>query len=417
MLFPVRLLEEVEIPLEFEHVQAAQLMDWQPEESHSGFNQFVQDIARVLGPPPGPKPEYESPPDGEGQGGQDGRRQESEPSTPPIQSLRYILIGIGLLLVIGAIVVYGIVSQGPSPSPPIAKSDEPSPKQSQETTPPPAPAPSEKPPSNPPKETPTVPPATKEVQTTVPKPQPSAGPAKNITGKDGAPMVLILAGEFWMGSPDGKGNNDEHPQQRVYVDTYYMDKFEVSVSRYTEFMQLTGRGAPNYWDQVNTVRHSNLPVVGVDWYDAEAYCRWAEKRLPTEAEWEKAARSTDGRTYPWGNEPPTSRLANFGKGAAKNVYDERLAPIDSYEAGNSPHGIHHMAGNVWEWTTDWYDEHLYAKSPQRNPKGPSNGTDKVLRGGGWGNDLASVRSAYRARQTPTTRGVKHGFRCAQDSSK
>jgi formylglycine-generating enzyme required for sulfatase activity len=252
--------------------------------------------------------------------------------------------------------------------------------------------------------------------TAKPEPQPMTQ-AREITGKDGAPMVLILAGEFWMGSPDGKGNNDEHPQHRVYLDTYYMDKFEVSVSRYTEFMQSTGRGAPDFWDQVNTVRHSNLPVVGVDWHDAEAYCRWAGKRLPTEAEWEKAARSTDGRTYPWGNEPPTSRLANFGKGAAKNGYDERLAPVDSYEAGNSPYGIHHMAGNVWEWTADWYDEHLYAKSPRRDPKGPSNGADKVLRGGGWGNDLASVRSAYRVRLTPTTRGVEHGFRCAQDSPK
>ncbi len=92
-----------------------------------------------------------------------------------------------------------------------------------------------------------------------------------------------------------------------------MDKFEVTVSRYAEFMRSTGRRAPAYWDQVNTGKHSNLPVVGVDWHDAEAYCRWAEKRLPTEAEWEKAARGTDGRTYPWGNEQPTPRLANFGK--------------------------------------------------------------------------------------------------------
>ena len=136
---------------------------------------------------------------------------------------------------------------------------------------------------------------------------------REITGKDGAPMVLIPAGEFWMGSPDGGGKKDEHPRHRVFLDAFYMDKFEVTVSRYAEFMRSTTRSGLLRTGSVNIVRHRNLPVVGVYWHDAEAYCRWAEKRLPTEAEWEKAARGTDGRTYPWGNEPPTSRLANFGK--------------------------------------------------------------------------------------------------------
>lgn len=240
---------------------------------------------------------------------------------------------------------------------------------------------------------------------------------REITGKDGAPMVLILGGEFWMGSPDGKGSEDEHPQHRVHLDAYYMDRFEVTVSRYAEFMQSAGWGAPDFWGQVNTGKHGHLPVVGVDWHEAEAYCRWAGKRLPTEAEWEKASRGQDGRAYPWGNEPPTPRLTNFGKGAAKNVYDERLAPVESFEAGNSPYGLHHMAGNAWEWTADWYDGRFYAKSPQRNPTGPSNGTDKVSRGGAWGTDLANVRSALRVGLTPTTRGIEHGFRCAQDSPK
>ena len=240
---------------------------------------------------------------------------------------------------------------------------------------------------------------------------------REITGKDGAPMVLILGGEFWMGSPDGKGNEDEHPQHRVHLDAYYMDRFEVTVSRYAEFMQSAGWGAPDFWGQVNTGKHGHLPVVGVDWHEAEAYCRWAGKRLPTEAEWEKASRGQDGRAYPWGNEPPTPRLANFGKGAAKNVYDERLAPVESFEAGNSLYGLHHMAGNVWEWTADCYDGRFNAKSPQRNPTGPSNGTDKVSRGGAWGTDLANVRSALLVGLTPTTRGIEHGLRCAQDSPK
>ncbi len=128
-------------------------------------------------------------------------------------------------------------------------------------------------------------------------------------------MVLIPVGEFWMGSPDDEGGKNEHPRHRVYLDAYDMDRFEVTVSRYAEFLQSTGREAPHDWAKVKISKHSNLPVVGVSWNDAETYCRWAGKRLPTEAEWEKAARGTDGRTYPWGDEQPTSRLPTSGKSA------------------------------------------------------------------------------------------------------
>ena len=239
---------------------------------------------------------------------------------------------------------------------------------------------------------------------------------REITGKDGASMVLIPAGEFWMGSPDGEGSTDEHPRHRVYLDAYAMDKFEVTVSRYAKFLKSSGRRPPEYWDQGNTDKHNNLPVVGVNWHDAEAYCQWAEKRLPTEAEWEKAARGTDGRMYPWGNEGPTPRLANFGKDYTNvnNVYDERLAPVERFEAGKSPYGLHHMAGNVWEWTADWYDEQYYEKSPPQNPKGPSSGTQKVIRGGSWSDAPFNVRSAHRNGLTPTNRYNHFGFRCAQD---
>ncbi|MEK7761082.1 MAG: SUMF1/EgtB/PvdO family nonheme iron enzyme [Nitrospirota bacterium] len=238
-----------------------------------------------------------------------------------------------------------------------------------------------------------------------------------ITGKGDAPMMLIPAGEFWMGSPNGVGAPDEHPRHRVYLDAYYMDRFEVTVSRYTESMQSTGRQDPRYWKQVKTGKHSDLPVIGVDWHDAEAYCRWVGKRLPTEAEWEKAARGTDGRTYPWGNNKPTTRLGNFMKKTLANAYDERLAPAESYEEGQSPYGLHHMAGNVWEWTADWYDEHFYAASPQRNPTGPLTGTYKVIRGGSWDDEPVDVRSAYRGKYQPMERYDNIGFRCAQDRPK
>lgn len=240
-------------------------------------------------------------------------------------------------------------------------------------------------------------------------------PDHEITGKDGAPMVLIPAGEFMMGSQDNEGEKDERPRHRVYLDAFYMDKFEVTVSLYGAFMRSTGQPTPENWNLVKTSKHNDLPVVGVDWSGADAYCHWAGKRLPTEAEWEKAARGTDGRTYPWGDESPTTRLAIYGKPFSMNAYEEKLARVDSYEAGKSPYGLYHMAGNVWEWVGDWYDQNYYGKSPERNPKGPSSGEYRVLRGGSWFVEPVFVRSATRYWTTPTTRRVYFGFRCARDA--
>jgi formylglycine-generating enzyme required for sulfatase activity len=244
--------------------------------------------------------------------------------------------------------------------------------------------------------------------------KPEVAPGREIIGRDGAPMVLIPAGEFWMGSPDGEGNGPEHPRHQVYLDAFYIDQVEVTVSRYAEFLRSMSRSEPLVWYQADPRKHGNLPVVGVDWNDADAYCRWAGKRLPTEAEWEKAARGTDERRYPWGTEVPTNRLANFGKDKSVYAY-EKLAPVESYETGKSPYGVYHMAGNVWEWVADWYDENYYAKSLERNPKGPSSGQYRVQRGGSWGNKPVEVRSALRHRLTPTAQSFFIGFRCAQDT--
>ena len=239
-------------------------------------------------------------------------------------------------------------------------------------------------------------------------------PLKETTGNDGAPMVLVPAGEFTMGSNDG--DEDEKPLHTVDLDAFYIDQYEVTVEGYQRFLTQTRRATPDYWEHVSLRRDAQKPVVGIDWDDAQAYCQWAEKRLPTEAEWEKAARGTDQRTYPWGESKPNSRTANFGKG--KNwdvVYAEALKAVGSYERGRSPYKAYDMAGNVWEWVADWYDQNYYGNSPTKNPQGPLSGAEKVLRGGSWYNDPSYLRSATRYWIYPSERLATLGVRCAQDA--
>ncbi|MFM8551584.1 MAG: formylglycine-generating enzyme family protein [Nitrospiraceae bacterium] len=231
------------------------------------------------------------------------------------------------------------------------------------------------------------------------------------SGLDGAPMVLIPAGEFEMGSGEHEGEADERPKHRVYLDAYYIDRFQVTVSRYAAFIEATKREPPRSWSSGRAQEEGEWPVVGVDWLDAEAYCQWAGRRLPTEAEWEKAARGADGRKYPWGNEEPTSRHANFGKQESDEL--TRTA-VGRYEAGKSPYGVYDLAGNVWEWTADWYDENYYRQSASRNPQGPPQGLSKATRGGSWDRHQFTLRSANRNGMTPTNRLKSLGVRCAQD---
>jgi len=215
---------------------------------------------------------------------------------------------------------------------------------------------------------------------------------REFTGQDGAPMVLVPAGEFQYGD-----NN-----QRLSLPAFYMDKYEVSTRLYATFIRDTRRAQPRDWSQqVALVGSGDRPVVNVTWYDADAYCRHYGKRLPMEQEWEKAARGTDGRTYPWGNAEPTAGLANYtqsGCGLFCNVYAEKLKPVNSYPGGRSPYGIYNMAGNVWEWTSSDYA-----------------GSSKVLRGGAWNDSGRYVRSANRFWNYPSTGSDYNGFRCAQDA--
>jgi formylglycine-generating enzyme required for sulfatase activity len=242
---------------------------------------------------------------------------------------------------------------------------------------------------------------------------------REIIGKDGAPMMLVPAGEFTMGS--NTGHSEEKPVHHVYVDAFYMDQYEVTVTLYAKFLNATGRYQPTlYGFQAALASQGDRPVIGVTWHDAVAYCQWAGKRLPTEAEWEKAARGTDRREYPWGNEAPSSDRGNYGQYPMPNInpYADRLKPVGSYGNGKSPYGIYDMAGNVWEWVADWYGD--YSVNPERNPKGPPSKEMaihpyKVLRGGSWYIDPSDLRSAHRHADLPSHPNAINGFRCAQDA--
>src|SRR5262245_35329335 len=222
-------------------------------------------------------------------------------------------------------------------------------------------------------------------------------------------MALVPAGEFTMGSV--MGEPDEQPVRKVYVDAFYIDKEQLTVGKYGTFLDSTSHEAPPDWDIMKKSMNQRRPVVNVDWADAAAYCKWAGKRLPTEAEWEKAARGTDGRIYPWGNQLPTDTHASMNKEIWKN--HAAVAPVGMYEAGKSPYGIYDMAGNVWEWVSDWYSEDYYRTAPLRNPTGPSTGHYKVVRGASWGSNPKDLRSSNRESRLPSFGSLGTGFRCAK----
>ena len=386
VLFPVMMLEEVRIPLEFRDVQTAHLMDWQPEQDHAGFDQFVEDLAHKIG------------------------------------------------------ALVSAETQTKSAGKPLADTTLGEPIRSQSKA---------------------------RSETTGDKLRPKDVPAKHIVGQDGAPMVLIQAGRFWMGSTKDEVDRaimeagvdqqtaegwlkPEFPRHQVYIDAFYLDKYEVSNRLFQEFIRQTGyrttaeREGSAFvfvegkgWEDVkganwqkpeagtsvfdsNRVEH---PVASVSWEDAQAYCRWAGKRLPTEAEFEYALRAGTTSKYWWGpGNPGARRVENIADEAAKHLLQTimsgyhdsavRTAPVGSYEA--NPWGLHDISGNAREWTADWYDGDYYSKSSVRNPTGPSSGQYRVFRGGSWIDGPVNVRSADRLGYIPTARTGTLGFRCAQD---
>lgn len=227
-------------------------------------------------------------------------------------------------------------------------------------------------------------------------------------GDDGAPLVRVPAGVARL------GGSDTTPPRDVYLEAFEIDRHEVTVARYAAFLAATGRvRVPDGWEQVEPGVHDGLPVVGVDWHDADAYCRWAGRRLPTEAEWEKAARGADGRRYPWGDAAPTVAHANFDN-AAPDAYDGGLAPVGSHPRGRSPYGVDDLAGNAAEWVADWYTE-SFPHPTVHNPRGPPHGETRVVRGGARFDPGSHQAAAARWFGAPDLRLDSIGFRCARDA--
>jgi formylglycine-generating enzyme required for sulfatase activity len=229
--------------------------------------------------------------------------------------------------------------------------------------------------------------------------KPRAAAQNSYVAKDGSTMTLVSGGKFTMGSQDG--DPDELPAHEVYVDSFYIDVHEVTIGQYKKFMEATGHQKPYFWQPELDKKED--PAVGVSCQDAADYATWAGKRLPTEAEWEYAARggNLEG-IYPWGDASDTSH-ANFKSFG--------ILPVKSLKPNN--YGVYDMIGNVWEWCSDWYDKDYYYVSQQKNPRGPATGTHKVLRGGAWHCAEDEIRVSNRYFALPDAKSFNVGFRCAQ----
>lgn len=218
-------------------------------------------------------------------------------------------------------------------------------------------------------------------------------------------MVLIPGGEFLMGSEDGDGS--DNPVHRIYVDSFYMDKCEVTNAQYSEFCEQTGRGLPELWGMKefrSGLGYPNHPVVSVSWRDARAYAEWIGKRLPTEAEWEYAARGgLVGKDFPNGEDLDSS-TGNFSS--------KGTVPVGSYSPNRF--GLHDMAGNVGEWVFDFYDKDYYRASSYENPRGPEEGKFRVIRGGGWHSGKSCNKVHFRNCLLARWVDFNLGFRCVKN---
>jgi iron(II)-dependent oxidoreductase len=233
--------------------------------------------------------------------------------------------------------------------------------------------------------------------------------ASALIAEDG--MVLIPAGEFTMGrtrlTSDDKTTMrpavllDDRPDHKVWLDSYWIDKTEVTHGQYAKFLEATGRRKPYHWAQRPA---DDYPIYNVDWEDARGYCEWAGKRLPTEAEWERAARGgREGMSYPWGDKPD----------AKQALYNVQTGPEPVGKYPPNGFGIFDMTGSVSEWTADWFEREYYQRSPAKNPPGPASGIYKVIRGGAWSDSPARITTFFRNWVRPNQRTPNLGFRCVR----
>jgi len=244
-------------------------------------------------------------------------------------------------------------------------------------------------------------------------------------------MIFIPEGSFTMGFKIDNdhvwGDMDEEPVHQVTLSSYWIDKYEVTSSNFSKFLnenkneahrfiEITPSVTVQFDDNVYQPREGleNYPVNRVSWFGADAYCKWKEKRLPTEAEWEKAARGTDQRIFPWGNEFPDNSRVTFRRKFSEKGF-QVMEPVKGMKNGISPFGVHQMAGNVWEWVSDWFDATAYQDENRIDPKGPESGISKVLRGGNWYYKAYYMRTTYRFNERPDIFKVWQGFRCAREA--
>ena len=243
------------------------------------------------------------------------------------------------------------------------------------------------------------------------------------------PMATVPAGWFLMGTPrrdeislglDGPYDDTEQPQRRIWLDPFEIDRDEVSLGNYLAWLLQTSRQPELELAREMVIARARKvpeaalaawPVFYVRWFEADAYCRSLGKRLPSEAEWEKAARGTEGRLFPWGALAPAPELAVFSRQIENAVLP--IAPADSFPTGRSPYGLLHMAGNVAEWVQDWGGIDIYMSMPERNPTGPATGRYKIVRGGSWRSSQAMLRTATRGGAPPMFSSSTIGFRCAR----
>lgn len=237
-------------------------------------------------------------------------------------------------------------------------------------------------------------------------------------------MALVPGGDYEMGSkksllevqsdpldilnPDRHRLGPEDPAHIVFIDPFYIDIHEVANADYKTYLEATNYEKPEFWDNPD-FNDPRQPVVGVNWKDAFNYCAWKNKRLPSEAEWEKASRGKRPINYPWGDEPPDGKKLNYNEEVNKPL------PVGSFETGKSDYGVYDLAGNVAEWTNDYHWALYYLFSSKTNPKGPKSGPYKIVRGGHWRSAASDVRMTYRNASAPTVKKETIGFRCAKSA--